>query len=299
MFKQILLALSLSIPASLFAQETVENRQLLWSVKSSDGEQKGYLFGTIHVSNSKAFAFNDTLYDLIKSSEFLALELDPASPNLSGLMDMIKTTESLDSWMNEEDYQKLDSLCMARLGMGIFFFNKVKPFFTASMLAEPEGMVGKEQTFLDFSLGAFADSNRVEVFGLETAAEQLAAVDSLPQDFQRKMLLDVIHEKEANNGMLAHSMDDMLEHYINGDTASLLAGIFEEDIPEEFNTWLLVERNKRMTERSISKMKEGVVFVAVGAAHLYREYGLIQGLRAKGYVVENIPLTYQIDTENN
>jgi uncharacterized protein YbaP (TraB family) len=46
---------------------------------------------------------------------------------------------------------------------------------------------------------------------------------------------------------------------------------------------LIDRRNALMAERIIERMDEGKLFVAVGAAHLPGEQGIVRRLRAAGY----------------
>jgi hypothetical protein len=48
---------------------------------------------------------------------------------------------------------------------------------------------------------------------------------------------------------------------------------------------LINQRNNRMLERMLPKLKQGRVFIAVGALHLPGEHGLLNLLRGAGYAV--------------
>lgn len=83
--------------------------------------------------------------------------------------------------------------------------------------------------------------------------------------------------------------DEMLNLYLKEDLEGLYKVVSEESssIPE-FNYNFLEVRNKNwipVIEKSISSNS---IFIAVGAAHLPGESGVIQLLRSKGYSVEPV-----------
>jgi uncharacterized protein YbaP (TraB family) len=59
-------------------------------------------------------------------------------------------------------------------------------------------------------------------------------------------------------------------------------------MPEKLEKALITDRNKLMTERIATFIKQQPTFCAVGALHLPDETGIIEGLRKKGFRVEAV-----------
>ena len=81
----------------------------------------------------------------------------------------------------------------------------------------------------------------------------------------------------------------MLNLYLNEDLEGLYKIVSEEsDAIPEFNHNFLVVRNKNWIPVIEKNISSNSFFIAVGAAHLPGENGVIQLLRSKGYSVEPI-----------
>ena len=61
-----------------------------------------------------------------------------------------------------------------------------------------------------------------------------------------------------------------------------------ERIAGAFWERLVARRNRRMVERMLPGLRQGGVFVAVGALHLPGEEGLVALLRQEGFTVERV-----------
>ena len=75
---------SLFLAGPLIGQQTTENQNtenkypaLLWEITGNGLKKPSYLFGTMHVSSKLVFHLSDSFYLDIKSSDVVALELDP------------------------------------------------------------------------------------------------------------------------------------------------------------------------------------------------------------------------------
>src|SRR5258708_2844969 len=75
----VALVLFLSLASSLAAQKRTEKKYpaLLWEITGNGLTKPSYLFGTMHVSSKLVFHLSDSFYLDIKSSDVVALELDP------------------------------------------------------------------------------------------------------------------------------------------------------------------------------------------------------------------------------
>src|ERR1700748_1615954 len=75
MSKKCLLLLLSITSLKLYAQNWPST--LLWKLTGNGLQKPSYLFGTMHVSSKLVFHLSDSFYVDIKSSDVVALELDP------------------------------------------------------------------------------------------------------------------------------------------------------------------------------------------------------------------------------
>ena len=61
-----------------------------------------------------------------------------------------------------------------------------------------------------------------------------------------------------------------------------------KDMPEELIKSLITDRNERMAEKAKELLQSKRVFIAVGAAHLGGDLGLLNLLKRKGYTIKPV-----------
>lgn len=144
--------------------------------------------------------------------------------------------------------------------------------------------VGDPRNGVDRTLLTVADSEDLEVIGLETYGEQLSLFDTLSEEAQSDLLNGVAeaHARQSENGML--------EAWVTGDAEAMgeqvnasLAG------SPELRQVLLVDRNHDWTVQIIRLIDAGrSPFVAVGAGHVAGADSMVQMLRQRGYETRRI-----------
>jgi uncharacterized protein YbaP (TraB family) len=124
-----------------------------------------------------------------------------------------------------------------------------------------------------------AQESGKKVVGLETVTEQIAAVERIPLKYQARMLLQEVRDDGRSGANAA------LDAYLARDLDAVQAAVQESGMSGEVEKAMLQDRNVRMVERLEKHMRGHGIFVAVGAAHLPGEHGLIERLRRLGYTV--------------
>lgn len=126
--------------------------------------------------------------------------------------------------------------------------------------------------------------------GLETVSEQLSLFDGLSDDEQIELLKETLN----NLDRLPLAFERLIKAYIKRDLAGLVR-INEEliqygnpELGHRFQRKLIDSRNERMVERMLPLLKQGGLFVGVGALHLPGEKGILFALEKKGYRVARI-----------
>ena len=168
----------------------------------------------------------------------------------------------------------------------------MKPWMLSALVALPACEMARKAAgapVLDVKLAEDAKAAGKKLEGLETIADQLHAMASLPMEFHLKGLIDTLK--------LGDRMDDvietMIELYVQGDTGTFWP-LFRAVLPDEeadkagyaaFEQAMIVERNKTMIKNAEPIIDAGNAFIAVGALHLPGPDGLIELLRKAGHTV--------------
>lgn len=251
---------------------------LLWKIESPGGKVS-HVFGTIHVDDSRVTEFSPTLLKALDQSEVFMMEtLPPAEPGLYFLPD-----HNLREVLSEQEWDKVKELADQR-AMQDDVVMRLKPWLLAMMLGLPANQGPYTQ---DIRLYAKAQELGKETEGLETAREHFTLLDSLSREEQLTILRSVLKRSEEEK---ERDFEDLLSAYLKGD-AAVIAEVDEQvtgsTLPaalwQKMRVKLLDERNAAMAERIAEKADVQPLIVAVGAAHLAGEGGILARLRKAGY----------------
>lgn len=261
-------------------------QSLLWEISGNGLEQASYLYGTIHIQDQRVFELRKETKEALKSAKICALELNFDSINPMALMQhmYMENGMTLQQLLTPEDYKLVAAYVRDSAGMPLMFLERVHPIMLMSVLQTKDFKQDQENA-LDLYIGKEAKKQGACVVGLEKMEEQIAVFKSVPAKKQGEMLVEFVKEGSKIDGM---SMEDMLEAYVNEDLDRLMEmteSVGEDSESKVFEEAFLVDRNKIMVERSIPLMQENTTFIAVGAAHLPGEDGIIELLRKEGYTV--------------
>lgn len=262
-------------------------QSLLWRVSGSDILSPSYLYGTIHIQDSRVFAFDSTVWRCFQSCEALAVELllDELDYGTVREQMLLPKDKTIAQMLPKEDFALLDSLCKAKLGASALFFSKMKPFFLSSALQQAD-IPQQEPLPLDLFLLQQARNRGMQCYGLEDYMEQIKATDAISLDDQLKILQQMLHDTSD----MAAGFDSLVIAYLNFDLGVISEMLRDTLLPDNFNQVLVEKRNVTMFKGFRKLAKKQHVFCAVGTAHLTGEKGLIALLRKKGYVVEPVTM---------
>jgi uncharacterized protein YbaP (TraB family) len=85
-------------------------------------------------------------------------------------------------------------------------------------------------------------------------------------------------------------MNEMIQVYLKKDVNALYQFMKDKGVTDNFESTMLIKRNKNWIPKMKKAMKESPSFFAVGAGHLGGKSGVLALLRKKGYKVE--PINY-------
>lgn len=265
-------------------------QSLFWEVTGNGLEKSSYLYGTMHVGDDRVYQFGDPVKNSFKNADFVALELNMDSIDQAALISglLMEGDYTVKSLLGEEKYAFVDRFFTDSLGSSLTMMNKMQPMYLASMVSARH--LQNENDALDLYFHKEAKKNNIPVVGLEQMGEQINAFKSIPYPEQADMLYDAVKNEYEPSDTTAGT-DIMVSYYVKGDVEGLYEytiqnSEFSDSTAAVFNEAFLVKRNQNMVTRVIPKMKEGSVFMAVGAAHLGGPTGVIELLRKEGYTVK-------------
>jgi uncharacterized protein YbaP (TraB family) len=265
-----------------------DGQSLLWLIERSDLKEPSYLFGTMHAIPEDRFHMGARLQQLAAESDIVVLELDMDDINLFAYAKQMMLPDglSLQEVMKPEDYQLARSVLLDSLGISQLEwmgYSKMKPIFVMSGVVK--GLMGEIKEY-EIELVDIAQDNNVEVVGLEEPEEQLAFLDTITIEDQVDMLLEGLQEMDS----LKWYLDRVIGYYGDQNLDSIESLLHDPRYAElmEYEDPLIYDRNKRWVAQMNEIMADGQALVAVGAAHLVGEQGLLALLRQEGYTLTPI-----------
>lgn len=277
-----------------YGQQRTYPKSLLWRISGKGLKHPSYLFGTIHLTDKRLFRLGDSVYHAIEKTEGLAIEVNPDEMGAYYINKAINDAEGakLQELLSEKDFKKYSAALAKK-------FKKPATDITTGdiVTAKNKWMAdylekGEMATFLDAYLYNIARRQGKWVGGVEDIADQTGILDDLVDKSDIDMLLasDTTYIKKATDNM----MERMAELYIGQD----LAGIESLTMTgsAQFHDLLMTRRNIKMARRIDSLTALRTMFIAVGAAHLPGDSGVIQLLQTKGFTVEPVFSSKKIET---
>lgn len=245
---------------------------LLWSV-TGDGGPTVWLFGTIHDAGLPAVP--PSVLAALAASVRFASELGDGEPDKDAIRALarIERGPGIDQQLGADDWWDLrdalrgkireDDLRRARPWYALILLNRTSAPKTESM---------------DVGLARTARQNRLPIEGLETAEDQIRALDSV-------VTIDDLAQAIRTRKTLSCAYTGLLAAYAAGDLAALEPMLV---IPRSAES-ILWARNRRWLPAIERYLAHGGGFIAVGLGHLIGEKGLPALLAKSGYRVERAP----------
>jgi uncharacterized protein YbaP (TraB family) len=276
-------ATSKSSVSAVSETATRYTKGLLWKIESP-GAKENYLFGTIHSDDARVTTLPEAVAKSLDASGRFVMEAIVDGEALVRMAEVMffNDAHTLEQVVGSKLYMESMKALTAR-GVPTLGVEKQKPWAVMMALSMPPPKTGE---YLDLVLQARATQQNKPVSGLETVAEQLAVFDGLPLPDQVALLQDTVNTQAD----LEKEFEALHRAYLARDLGAIMS-IGEKHKPgderlyDEVMDRLLAKRNLRMVERMAPILKQGGAFVAVGAAHLPGESGLLYRLEKAGYRV--------------
>ena len=268
---------------------SAQYHSLCWRISGRGLQQPSYLYGTMHVADSRVFHFSTGVLQAFDGSKAYIMELDPdKAMNMSVLTQLIMTDGStIQKLIPDSDYRYIDSMLQAATGYGMAIFNVMEPVIVSTLLEQYNMGLSVADSSMSDEMDLYfykkAKKKKKKLIGLESVEEQITALHALSYAEQATLLSQTVQEMKQPKDSNAV---DVLKYYIAQNLDSLLAMSDEHQLPPKFYKALITDRNIRMAERINGYIQKQPTFIAVGALHLPGAEGVIELLRRQGYKVE-------------
>ena len=285
----------LALAGSLASSESAfsyPQKSFLWKVQSS--QSTVYLLGSIHFLKKDVYPLNQTIENAYESSDRLVVEAninDLGKLDLKRLADkaFYKDGDDLEKHVSPETYRLIQKESRS-LDMPIDLIRMQRPWFLALSFEATELMrLGYDPQYgVDYHFLAKAQGKK-EILELESLDEQLSLLSDYSDKEQEQFLLYTLNSLSS----MGRQVEDMVRAWTTGDAQSL-ESIMADAAPPDASLApvlekLFDERNLKMTSKIEGYLKsKGTYFVIVGAGHLVGKRGIIELIKSKGYVVEQL-----------
>jgi uncharacterized protein YbaP (TraB family) len=263
-------------------------KSLLWEVSGNGLEKPSYLFGTYHFAGKD---FIDSLPSIrldfeqctAVASEFV---IDSSAYAKMAPAMMLKDN-TLDKILSPEEYKLVGDYLQQVAQMNISTFNQLKPAAVEVLLLSftAPKTISATNPPLDEYFQNEGKKRHAKLLGLETIDDQIDILLNTPLADQKRHLLESVRKKDEEKKQMDMIYALYRQQDLDGLGKALIAD--EEYSPEEMDK-LLKDRNLKWVKELPAIMKQQPTFIAVGAAHLVGEFGLINQLRLKGYTVKPV-----------
>ncbi len=275
--------------ALLIAPATrADDQHVFWEIAGQHNTV--YLMGSVHVLSAKDRALPEVSEGAYRNAEVLVEELDLYSMAADLLtpevmaQTMLPSGQNLATVLGAELNGKLAAAAKP-LGIDLEFTSHMQPWYVASLVSSLRLMKAgyTPQDGVDFQLADRAHRDGKPIVGLETTAQQLGFLASLPMDQQRQFLEATLTDADS-----PEELRQVTEAWKKGDLIALESLLKEgmDESPELFDK-LVIQRNRNWLPRIEQMLADpGKDYLVVtGALHMIGSQGLVEQLRAKGYKV--------------
>ncbi|MFB6317635.1 TraB/GumN family protein [Saccharicrinis sp. FJH54] len=286
--KKLVLLLLVFVGISVSGQEY---NSTLWKISGNGLEQPSYLFGTMHIMPKKLFHISEKVVEIIENSDVVTFEVNmfdlsfKEQFNLASKM-YLKNGMTLEQKLKADEFAALIGFARDSLGIREKKFrkkyNRLTPFAVNSLFTAK--YIGKYKMY-EKEFYKLARKHDKTISELETIDFQFGLVENLPFETQVDYFLDVREMSELHDLIRLYQAQDLNALYeLSEDEAG------EDEELMAFMKTFLDDRNMDWIPKIVYQISQHRSFIAVGAAHLPGETGVIQLLRNQGYTVEPVIL---------
>lgn len=267
----------------------------LWKIEKT-GNPTSYLLGTVHIGKEGTQLPNH-LSQILSQSTALMTEVDlmPDNEDIASLAMLTLEFDpqtTLSSKLGKNYFDKLTKL--VNNDFPALILEQMKPWVALSLIIYSKPLGYSEKNGIDSLLTDKAIETNKKRISLETAKEAIKVFYSLPED---KVIPMIIYTLDQQTALQAETLK-MVNYYQQNQVNELVAMTEDKEalfrfIPAKdrpfWEVWFYDDLWKKRNEKWLPLLQQQIdkepTLVAVGAAHLFGEHGLIGALQNKGYQV--------------
>lgn len=278
---------SLTCPPAAVTRESdrpvAYGQGVLWRLDSPAGAERppSYLFGTIHVSDRAIVNVPQPVRVALGDAREFVMEatFEPASVAEFARAMQLPEGRTLEHITGAALFERSRAL-LAQFDVPTEAALRMQPWAAFMTLNQPRGDGGLP---LDLVLMEQATQAGKPVHGIETLREQAEVFDAFTEAEQVTMLRDTVCHFDRVQAEILRLHRLYLARDLQGIVRMTEASDGSDPVlSRRILSTLIDERNVRMASRLMPRLRQGGVFVAVGALHLPGENGLLSLLRRQG-----------------
>jgi len=267
-------------------------KSFLWKIQSKTNTV--YVLGSLHYSKKEIYPLNEKIENAFGQSEILVVEADINDIKKVDIQKLVErafypANDTLEKHVSPEIYESVKKEA-GGLGIPLELLNKQKPWFLALTIVALESLklgfdpnLGIDKYFLSKAGGG------KEILELESLDYQFNLLSDFSDKDQELFLLYTLKDLKV----MEQELGKLTQAWTSGDTKameSILTRSISEDKRLSFILEKLVyERNRKMASKIEDFLRtRETYFVVVGAGHLVGDQGIIEILKGKGYLVEQL-----------
>jgi uncharacterized protein YbaP (TraB family) len=279
---------------SVLAQEVVSQskKSFLWRVQSKTTTV--YVLGSIHYLKKEIYPLHKKIENAFNQSDVLVVEANVSDEKRMDPKKLVGSAfypdnETFENHVSPKIYGLVKKE-LVRLGIPLDLVDKQKPWLLAITLASFEISKlgfdpnhGIDRYFLSKAMG------KKKILELESFDYQIDLFSKLSEKDQELFLLYTLKDIKV----LEKELDKLVKAWTSGDTKSLESivtrSVSEDKRLSPIYKKIIYERNRNMALKieDFLRTKE-TYFVIVGAGHLVGNRGIVELLKGKGVLVEQL-----------
>ncbi len=267
-------------------------KSFLWKIQSKANTV--YVLGSLHYSKKEIYPLSEKIENAFSESETLAVEADVNDVKKFDLQKFAERAfypenDTLQKHVSPEIYERLVKEA-GELGIPVELLTKQKPWLLAMTLVALESLklgfdpnLGIDKYFLSKAAG------RKKISELESLDYQIDLLSGLSDTEQELLLLYTFKDLR----ILEHELEKLTRAWASGDTKTmesiLTRSVSEDKRLAPLFEKIIYERNVKIASKIEEALRTGAItFVIVGAGHLVGDRGILEILKGKGYLVEQL-----------
>lgn len=270
--------------------QEIKEKALLWEISGNGLSQPSYLFGTIHIACEGEVEMRPEIQTAFDKTEQLILEMKMDDPSLMVKMmqaSLATDGKTVSDKLGTELASKVDSLMTTRMGMNLAMFENLN-LSTISIQIGLLAINCPVDLGYDMMLLNEAKTDGKEIKGLESIETQIQVLLSMSEEEALQSINYIVNNFEESE----LELQKMLELYRNQEVQGLYnftkESMEDPKYPQGDLEDLLHKRNENWIPVIEKEIRNAPSFIAVGAAHLAGQRGVIHLLRNQGYTLSPV-----------